>query len=314
MKRIAFVKDVTGLWTIWAPIFEKKGYDVVSLDIYFKPDQDKLLHEKWDAFIWRAKHDPKSRDLAKKIISLFDKKFEIKTFPSFDDYWHYDDKVAQSFLFKKLNISTPKTFVFYNMEESLDFITNKTEYPIVYKASTGAGSSNVGLLKNKLQAKRYIKKVFGKGIKTFFKEDLQRGYVYFQEYLKNNDGDYRIVCYSNKRISGFYRHNRDNAKFASGSGNFNFTPLPEDLLDFTYKVHQKLGSKPVMSYDILKDNSNNWVITEISVVFGDINIWDVYRKAPTYKIENNKFKRLDENDKDHEYFINLLLKEWGWVD
>ena len=313
MKRLALVKDVTDFWKVYEPMFKEYSIDVVTLDIFNYEDQQRILNEEWDGFIWRPKHDPHIRNLAKRFIYFFDQELKIKTFPSWNSYWHYDDKIAQYQLFTRFNIPTPKTNIFFNKEEAIEFVSN-IGFPLVYKASTGAGSSNVGLLKNKSQAKRYIKKAFGKGIETFFKEDLQRGYVYFQEYLKNNDGDYRIVCYGNERISGFFRYNRDNAKFASGSGKFNFNPLPEDLLEFTYKVHQQLGSKPVMSYDILKDNSNNWVITEISVVFGDINIWDVYRKAPTYKIENNYFKRLDENNKDHEYFIDLLLKKWGWID
>ena len=239
MKRLALIKDVTNFWKIYEPILRENSIDVVTLDIFSYNDQQRLLNEKWDGFIWRAKHDPKFRDLAKRFISLFDKTLGIKTFPSWNDYWHYDDKIAQSFLFQKLKIHSPNTFIFYDKNEALDFVSNKAQFPIIFKSSSGAGSSNVGMLKSIQQAKRYIKKAFGKGIETFFKEDLQRNYVYFQEYLKNNDGDYRVICLGDKRIIGFYRENSPSEKFASGSGLISYKKLPNDLLQFVSRVHRK---------------------------------------------------------------------------
>lgn len=174
MKRLALIKDVTNFWKIYEPMFKEHSVDVVTLDIFSYEDQQRLLNEEWDGVFWRAKHDPKYRDLAKRIISLFDRNEDVKVFPSREDYWHYDDKMAQSFLFQKLNIPIPKTYVFYDKEEALEFIKNKTEFPLIYKASSGAGSANVGLLKNKFRANFYIKKAFGKGIKTSFRDDLQR--------------------------------------------------------------------------------------------------------------------------------------------
>ncbi len=314
MKRLALIKDVTDFWKIYEPMFKEYSIDVVTLDIFNYEDQQKILNEEWDGFFWRAKHDPKFRDLAKRFFSLFDKNDEVKTFPSWDDYWHYDDKMTQSFLFQKFDIPTPKTFVFYNKEEALDFVENKTEYPLIYKSSSGAGSANVGLLKNKSQSKYYIKKAFGKGIKTFFREDLQRFYVYFQEYLKNNDGDYRIVCFGKERIFGFYRENKPNQKFASGSGIINYGKIPNDVLTLAYSTHEKLGFPIVMSYDIMKDNDENWVVGEMSVIFGDLKSKNIYIKSPHYLVKKNEFIHLENPGDIQQYFIDNLIKEWGWSD
>jgi len=314
LKRLALIKDVTDFWKIYEPMFKEYSIDVVTLDIFNYEDQQKILNEEWDGFFWRAKHDPKFRDLAKRFFSLFDKNDGVKTFPSWDDYWHYDDKMTQSFLFQKLDIPTPKTFVFYNKEEALDFVENKTEYPLIYKSSSGAGSANVGLLKNKSQSKYYIKKAFGKGIKTFFREDLQRFYVYFQEYLKNNDGDYRIVCFGKERIFGFYRENKPNQKFASGSGIINYGKIPNDVLTLAYSTHEKFGFPIAMSYDIIKDNDENWVVGEMSVIFGDLKSKNIYIKSPHYLVKKNEFIHLENPGDIQQYFIDNLVKEWGWVD
>ncbi len=295
-------------------MFREFSVDVVTLDVFKYEDRQRLLNEEWDGVFWRAKHDPKFRDLAKRFFSLFNKTDGLKTFPSWDDYWHYDDKMVQSFLFQKLDIPTPKTFVFYNKKEALTFVSDKTEFPLICKSSSGAGSSNVGMLKGKLQAKRYVKKVFGKGIETFFKEDLQRFYVYFQEYLANNKGDYRIVCYGEKRMFGFFRKNKPNQKFASGSGMIDYIEIPNDILTLVYNAHEKLSFPTVMSYDVMKDNNNNWVIGEISVIFGDLKSKTIYEKANHYSIVENQFRKIDNPGDIQQYFISNLLKKWDWID
>ncbi|MEN8192980.1 MAG: hypothetical protein ABFS12_09195 [Bacteroidota bacterium] len=314
MKRVAVIRDPWNFWKVYKEQLEKHSIEVETFDIFSNQDQKKLLANDWDGFFYRAGHTPTIRKLSKTFLYFFDKTLNVKTFPAWDYYWLYDDKVAQSILFEKLNIPSPKTFVFNNKDEALDFISNKTEFPLVYKASSGAGSSNVGLVKNKLQAKNYIRKAFGKGIQTHFKEDLQRGYVYFQEYLKNNNGDYRIICISDKRILGFFRENRPNAKFASGSGIYNYRELPIDLLEFVSKVHKKLNFPIWMSYDIMKDNNDNWVIGEVSVLNGDLDSAEVYRQSHHYLLADGKFIESESTIDVHEFFISNLLKEWGWID
>lgn len=315
MKRLALIKDITKFWTVYKPELEKYGIDVVLLDVFKNKDLNRLLDEEWDGFIWRAKHDPKFRDLAKRLISLFDKKLGVKTFPAWNDYWLYDDKMAQSFLFQKLQIPTPKTFVFYNKEEAIDFVEKYENYPLVYKSSSGAGSANVGFLKNKLQAKRYIKKAFGKGLETFFKEDLQRFYVYFQEFLSNNEGGYRVVCHSNKMLYGYYKFNDENSNVATGLGKIDFSPLPADLLQFSFNVHRLLGFPLVMSYDVFKDNIGNFSVLEMSVIYSGLDSFQKNIEAVKFEItEENKFLQMEKKNNYHEYFIKLLLKEWGWID
>lgn len=314
MKRLALIKDVTDFWKIYEPMFKEYSIDVVTLDIFSYKDQQRLLTEEWDGFFWRAKHDPKFRDLAKRFISLFDKTLGIKTFPSWNDYWLYDDKMAQSFLFQKLNIPSPNTFVFYDKDEALNFVSNKSQFPLIYKASSGAGSANVGLLKSKFRAKHYISRAFGKGIKTSSREDLLRNYVYLQEYLKNNDGDYRIVCFGKERIFGFYRENKPNQKFASGSGIIKYSEIPNNILTLAFNTHEKLGYPIVMSYDIMKDNDKNWVVGEVSVIFGDLNSEDRYEKSHHYLVKNGEFIRLENPDYVQRYFVDSLMQKWGWID
>jgi glutathione synthase/RimK-type ligase-like ATP-grasp enzyme len=315
MKRIAVVEDETKLWTVWVPILQKKGIDVKTINIYRKEDHAEIIEGEWDGVIWRAKHDPHIRNLAKRILYFLNAERNINTFPSWKDYWHYDDKIAQYYLMKELGIRTAETTVLYDKNDALIFV-DEADYPMIFKATSGAGSSNVGLLKSKSAARRYVKKAFDRGIKTYFREDIQYKYVYFQEFLKNNKGDYKIVCFGSDRITGFFRKNRENDIFASGGARLHKEPIPHDLLEFVGSVHQKIGAPVVMSYDILKNNQNEWVVTELGVIFGDLSVWDWYTNSFIYELNNNN-KIIELNNVDYsndEYFIDLLLNEWKLDD
>ncbi len=313
MNKVAIIKDKLNFWEVYKKELERLDINVELFDIYKIEDQNKLLAGNWDGFIFRAGHDPWIKMLGKRFLYLFDISCSVKSFPSWNDYWHYDDKISQYYLFAKNNIPTPNTKIFYSKDEALKYIKD-VEFPIIYKASSGAGSKNVGLLKNKLSAEIYIRKAFGNGIKTAFKADKQFYYVYFQEFLKNNDGDYRIICLGDKRIFGFYRENMPNAKFARGSGMINYSEIPNDILTIVYDAHKKLNSPVWMSYDIMKDNDDNWVIGEISVINGNRDSIDIYKQCKHYIIKSEKFIETESTIDIQQYFINNLLKEWGWND
>jgi glutathione synthase/RimK-type ligase-like ATP-grasp enzyme len=302
--RAALVKDRNGFWELYKPLLEKYNIEVSLFDLRFHEDQNNLLKENWDFFIWRAKHTPKERNPAKRFINLMDS-LGVKCYPDWKSFSLFDDKIEQSYLLQQKKIPAPETFVFYNLEDSLKFI-EKTTFPIIYKSAHGAGSSNVGMLPNYKKASKYLKKVFGKGIKTFFASDYQKDYAYFQEFIKDNKGDFRIVCYAD-RVEGFFRNNRKDKPFASGSYDFDLKELPVDLLDFVYKSHEKLGYN-VMSYDLLKDN-DQWLVTEISVVYGDLKD-EIYNKALQYRKTKDSWEKIEDPVNHHERVFETIVKKW----
>jgi len=310
VKRLALIKDSTKFWKIYELMFKEYSMDVITLDIFNYEDQQRLLNEEWDGVFWRAKHNPKYRDLAKRVISLFDNSEGVKVFPSRNDYWHYDDKISQNFIMQKNNINTPETHIFYMKSEALEY-AKKAQYPIVYKYPHGAGSSNVGLLNNKLQAYYYILRAFNKGIKTYFREEIQRKYVYFQEFLSENNGDYRILCYKNDIIKGFFRENRKNSPFASGSGVIKEIELPDNLLNFISDTHQKIDAT-IMSYDLMKDKNGDWSLTEFSALHGD-RTSTIYNEILNYTFKNNMWKAENNTVDWITHKVEFLLKNaWKW--
>jgi glutathione synthase/RimK-type ligase-like ATP-grasp enzyme len=311
MKTVAIVKDRTEFWPLFKTEFEKYGYSVKLIDIWNHKEQVQLLNESFDGFVWRAKHNPKIKNLAKRFIYLLNIEFKIPTYPDWYSYWHYDDKIAQSYLMRKHKISTPNTYVFYDKEEALTFAT-ETEYPIIYKCPFGAGSSNVGILKNKKAAKAYIKKIFSRGVESYFKNEIQKDYVYFQEFLHNNDGDYKVICYGSDNIQVIYRENRKDIPLASGGGNIKIVPCDEDLLNFTHKINIQLGYHE-MSYDLMKKDKTDWVITELGIIYGDLSN-NIYDEAPVYERKTEKWIKIQSEGNRVERMIRGLLKnQWKWI-
>ncbi|HDP98289.1 MAG TPA: hypothetical protein ENN22_03780 [bacterium] len=311
MKTIALVKDINGFWKVYQPLLIRYGVGVELLDVFQSAEQARLISSDYDGFIWRTKHTPSRRNLARRLIYFMEIERSVPTFPEWKTFWHYDDKISQFYIFNRLRIPTPATHIFFNREDALAFCKN-TDYPLIYKSSHGAGSANVGLLQSKRQAKAYVKKAFGSGIKTYFKSEIQKDYVYFQEFIAGNSGDFRLICLGTDIISGFFRHNRKDSPFASGSGAFDVSELPMELLNFTAEIHQRC-QYDIMSYDIIRDQQNQWVITEMSVIYGDLT-HTVYDQAPVYRKSNgNQWELISPELNRHEQFIQFLLKKWSLV-
>ena len=311
MKTVAIVKDKTEYYPVFKKVFQEYGFKVRLYDVWEENQLDTLLSDSFDAFVWRAKHDPPIRSMARRFIHLFDQEFKLPTYPNWHSYWHYDDKIAQSILFKKHHIPAPRTNVFVNKDKALKF-AKLTDYPLIYKCAHGAGSSNVGMLSTARQAKRYINKAFKRGIATNFKEDRQKDYVYFQEFLSNNSGDYRLVCYGDKMIHGFFRENRPHSFFASGSGRFQVLDLDESMMNFIVDVNKKLLND-IMSYDLIRGHNDEWVITEMSVVYGDLTN-DIYNQTPVYKKENGAWIKMDMPENHIDMTIKYIINDvWHWL-
>ncbi|MCK5739507.1 hypothetical protein KAH55_10010 [bacterium] len=311
MKKIAIVRDRTGFWKVYQEILEKRGFSVSSFDIWKHGAQQQLLAEPFDAFIWRAKHSPRIKQLAQRLLYFFETEKGLPVFPDWKSFWHYDDKVSQYYILKSAGIRIPETHVFFDKTDALDFIDN-ADYPLVYKCAYGAGSSNVGIFNRPGPARRYVRKAFGRGLKTFFRDEIQKNYVLFQRFIPENGGDYRVVCVGDNIVSGFFRENREDAALASGSGKFDLGDLPADLLDFISDAHRKLGYD-IMSYDLLYEPGQGWVITEMSVIYGDLS-HTVYDDARVYeKQADNTWQKIIPVLNRHEMLIDIYLRKWGWA-
>lgn len=231
-------------------------------------------------------------------------KLGIRTFPNFQTRWHFDNKVAQKYLFESIEAPIVKSYVFYDKNEAIKFIKN-TELPKVAKLKRGAGSTNVSLINTIEEGVDFINKMFSSGLASTsrplanfnqklrvakqFKsprvllkktlnflrknnkerrlEKVEKGYSYFQEFLPYNDFDTRIIVVGEIAF-GIRRFNRKGDFKASGSGkiDFNANKIDVKLVSIAFDITDKIGAQ-CLAYDFIYDQKNNPKIIEACFLF-----------------------------------------------
>lgn len=261
-------------------------------------------------FLWHINNfNYKDQIFAKELMYSIEAS-GIKVFPNRNTLWHFDDKIAETYLFKLLNIPTINTWIFYDKKEASAFIT-KTSYPKVFKLRKGSGSKGVVLVKTKKQAKRLVGKAFGKGFKTvstyfMFREryrkykvgreslkglvkgfirlfistpyirnaNRERGYLYLQEFVPNNHYDTRVIVIGDRAFA-IKRFNRKNDFRASGSGHivYDKNQIDLNLVKFSFEVNKKLQMQ-CAALDFVYDKNNEPVVVEVSYGFNSLGYQD----------------------------------------
>lgn len=253
-----------------------------------------------DIFMWHH-HQSHYKDVlvAKKILAALEHA-NIKVFPDFKTGWHFDDKIAQKYLFEALDVPLVKSYVYYDKAEAITWAKN-TSYPKVFKLKGGASSANVKLVNNRKEALNLINKAFGKGFPQFdrignFKERLykfrtgkdnllgilkgiyrlffipsfsklqppEKGYVYFQDFIPKNNCDVRVIVIGEKAFA-IKRLVRKNDFRASGSGNIVYEPIQIDkkFIKLAFDVNSKIDSTSI-AFDFIVNENNEPRIVEIS--------------------------------------------------
>lgn len=246
-----------------------------------------------DGFMWRWAHFDGMARIARRLLPVVEKELKLPVYPDQNTCWHYDDKIAQAYLFEAAGISSPKTWVWFDRREALAWV-EKAPFPLVMKLATGAASSNVALVKSREEAQEWIHRLF-RGFHTAFGSDEPRwrqlaraakdifagkgmsglrdrgfepqaGYIYFQEFLAGNDFDTRVTIIGNRAFA-YRRFNREGDFRASGSGiiDFNSEVIQEDFIRLAFKVAGKLGMQSCAVDGFYRDRTP--VIGEVSYTF-----------------------------------------------
>jgi len=284
-------------------------------------------------------HHTNSKDIlfAKQLLfSLEQSGFAV--FPNFNTLWHFDDKVGQKYLLEALDVPHVPTHVFYSRKEAIAW-TEQVKFPKVFKLRGGAGSANVKLAKTKSEALHLIKRAFGKGFKQYepltnlterwrkyrlgetsfwnvlkgvlriFHEPeyskivgYQQGYIYFQDFIPNNDFDIRIIVINNKAF-GLKRMVRKGDFRASGSGSFKVAreEFDERCIKAAFETSRKIRSQ-CLAYDFVFDEHNVPLLIEISYGFSV----EAYDNCPGYW--DDQLNWYDNSFNPQEWMVEAVVK------
>lgn len=239
-------------------------------------------------------------------------KMGLKVFPNHNTGWHFDDKIAEVYALQAVKAPIPENWMFYEPDVCFNWLKSEARYPLIGKLRRGSGSNNVKLLKNKKEAVAYAKKMFSGGFspaqsllyKTYSKaqstKDIktlmnrikkipdflisrkygkgiprERGYCYFQEFIKNDGYDIKIAVAGNK-CSYLVRNVRKGSFKASGGGDIFYDNklVKKNIIRSAFEAADKLGMQCVGFDYVVDQRSGKGYIIEMCYGFDFKAIFD----------------------------------------
>ena len=305
MKIAILLPRLTTYSPYWIKYCQEHQYDYQTFDPYDVEIVDKIRD--YDIILFdHNQSDYKDVLFAKQLLFSLEQAGKV-VFPNFRTSWHFDDKLGQKYLFEALGIQSAKSWVFYDKKSAYKWIET-TDFPKVFKLRGGAGSANVMLAHNAREAKRFVKRAFGKGFAQFRGRDYvrdrykaykakkitlkdlirscgrliisteyakmhapEKGYAYFQEFIPNEGYDLRFSMCGEKAIA-MKRYVRIGDFRASGSHICSFATedIAKDAVEFAFECNDRLKMQ-ACSIDLVRhiDNKQYYVV-EVSYGHGMI--------------------------------------------
>lgn len=292
------------LWNFpWIDYCKKFKHNYTILN----PFKNEILEdiEKVDIVLWHFSGYNYTEMLIARSILYASKNMGKITYPDFNDAWHFDDKVAETYLLQSVKAPIPKSFMFYSLAALNDFTNKFNIYPIIAKLRNGSGSHNVKMIMSENDLISYGKVMFSKGLgsspsllyksssnlkstkslRTLIKRAKripeflrtlknskefpnEKGYVFLQEFIPNDGYDLKIVVVGEK-LSFIGRNIREGEFRASGGGNLFYDKnyVTKNIIDSAFKTSDDLNFT-CMGYDYVVNNkTKEGVIIEISYGF-----------------------------------------------
>ncbi len=285
----------------WIDYCQANQIDYKIVDCYSTDIIEQM--EDCDALMWHFHHtNPKDTLFAKELLYSLQMAGKV-VYPDFNTGWHFDDKVGQKYLLEAIDAPLVPSYVFYSKSDAMKWI-NETEFPKVFKLRRGSASNHVKLVKNKSAARKLVQRAFGRGFNQYnailnlkerwrkyragkmkFREVLkgivrlgyttefnkvagkERGYVYFQDFIPNNEFDLRIHIISNKCFA-LVRMVRPGDFRASGSGmiGYDLKKVHIKAIKAAFSTAKKLKLQTV-AFDFVMHNDEPYLL-EMSYCFG----------------------------------------------
>lgn len=299
-------KHSTSWSTVWLDYCVEIGLPHELVDWRALNAFDSLV--KHDIIVWHYSHYSEGEMLFARNILLALKAAGCRVFPDVGDSNHFDDKVAQAYLFRGLGLGAPQNYPLHSEAAVEQWIDEIGTFPVVAKLRAGSGASNVQLMHNAEELRAYTKQMFGKGFDSkpsaafkirsnvastrsmaeFFRRmkrapefffswrsagarDRERGYIYLQEFVPDVDHDLKVVVVGDQ-LSFVARSVRADDFRASGGGSlfYDRSLVDQAMIDAAFCAADAMQSD-CTGFDMITDpRSGEPVILEVSYGFSHI--------------------------------------------
>jgi len=276
--------------------------------------------------VWMPSDIQEEKTIYDEKIYIINKILNKPIYPSYEELYIYENKRLMAYFLEVFNFPMPKTKIFYNKKDTLNYIDN-AKMPLVFKANIGWGSMNVDIVKSKLFAKYITYRIFGLihplltfGYVTWTKRyrniplpllgKTQKHYAIIQEFSEIK-WEWRII----KIGTSYFGHQKLlNGKSASGSDLVGWVKPPIELLRMVKDIAQK-GNFYSIAVDIFETKQNEFLVNEIQSLFGSFNPSQMYindkpcryiEKNNKFTLEYGEFNHYGSNELRVQHFIYLL--------
>ncbi|MBX9448445.1 MAG: hypothetical protein KL787_01440 [Taibaiella sp.] len=286
----------------WINYCEQHNMDYKIVDCYSNGIVEEL--KQFDILLWHWHHNDYKAQLFGRQLAYAVEYTSIQMFPDRNTVWYFDDKIGQRYLLEAIAAPLIDSYVFYDKKSAIEWISNRSEWPIVFKLKGGAGSRNVKLIPSRSEALRLVNIAFGKGFSPYsgweyfkgrvkqYKDKIiswkqllrssirivvrpdylklmpkERGYLYFQDFIGENECDNRIIVIGDKAFA-IKRYNRRNDFRASGSGKIEYPDnesIDKRLLTISFEIKNALRVQAIAFDYVYHDNEPKLI--EISFGF-----------------------------------------------
>jgi len=311
MKPIAIHHQQGSFSDRWIEYCQHQQVPYVVVDCYSSDILEQLRQA--SALLWHIGYGGIAADmLMGRHVLNASELMGLVAFPNWATQWHFDDKVAQKYLLEAIGAPLVPSYVFFDLDTTLSWI-NKTKFPKVFKLRCGSGSRNVQLVNSPNEARRLAQKAFREGYKPSgsilnyinaykvvkarrdrrlwdFMRSIpgkvhrrlsrnyllgrERGYIYFQEFMPDNNHDTRITVIG-RRAFGFIRQVRPGDFRASGGGGivYDQDAISPDCIRTAFRVAHQLKAQS-MAFDFVNDVSGEARIVEVSYGYASKPVFD----------------------------------------
>src|SRR3546814_2427902 len=111
----------------WTELAAAERIEAVAVDVHADDAMARIAE--CDGFMWRSSTAAQSRRVAKRLLPAVEQGMGIPVYPSWKTLWHYEDKIAQTYLLSAAGIGIPATGVFWDRQQALRYVA-KARYPL----------------------------------------------------------------------------------------------------------------------------------------------------------------------------------------